>query len=103
MLITQADYHNGRGTQSTSAITGKSTNKSETAIISETGVKRSVLFKENRFYMVIFLWFILLCNKERTNFGNRTKKKMFGNAVDRWSKKISKRDSGSVLDFLHQI
>lgn len=28
---------------------------------------------------------------------------MSGNAVKRWSKKTSKRDTGSALDFLHQI
>lgn len=68
MLITQADYHNGRGTQSTSAITGKSTNKSETAIISETGVKRSVLFKENTDFIWLYFYglYCYAIKKEQT-------------------------------------
>lgn len=93
MLITQADCHNGRGTQSTSAITGKFTNRVEQQLLVKQ-VSKDLHFSRK---IQILYGRILLCNKERAEFRNRIKNKVFGNAVDRWSKKISKRETLGLL------
>lgn len=93
MLITQADCHNGRGTQNTRAITGKFTNRVEQQLLVKQVSKGQCFSKK----IQILYGRILLRNKERAHFRNRIKKKTFGNAVDRWSKKISQRETRGLL------